>query len=74
MYRQIIIPDSSSYLLELPASFIGREIEIIAFEIDKATTEEIHNKYNRQELEKYFYKCRFDVKNLKLSRDEANER
>ena len=30
MYRQIIIPYSKSYLLNLPANFIGRQVEITA--------------------------------------------
>lgn len=75
MYRQIIIPESSSILLNLPANFIGKQVEVIAFEIEEPfTKKEQKKKSDRQELEEYFSKFRFDVKNLKLSRDEANER
>ncbi|MBI5220179.1 MAG: hypothetical protein HY958_14725 [Bacteroidia bacterium] len=35
MYRQIIIPESNSFLLNLPAYFVGRKVEIIAFQTDK---------------------------------------
>lgn len=33
MIRQIIVPKEKTYTLEIPESFIGKKIELIAFEI-----------------------------------------
>lgn len=33
MIRQIIVPKKKTYTLEIPESFIGKKIELIAFEI-----------------------------------------
>jgi hypothetical protein len=33
MIRQIIIPKKKTYTLEIPESYIGKKIEVIAFEI-----------------------------------------
>jgi len=34
MYRQIIIPESNRYLLDLPTDFIGKKVEVIAFTVE----------------------------------------
>jgi len=33
MIRQIIIPKERTYTLEMPESFIGKEVEILVFEV-----------------------------------------
>jgi len=72
MYRQIIVPESYSFLLNLPASFIGRQVEVIAFPvIEKRKTE---NKYSWKNALKFFEKNRISLKDYKFNREEANER
>lgn len=34
MYRQIIVPTEKSHTVELPPSFYGKRVEVIAFEIE----------------------------------------
>ncbi len=34
MYRQVLIPTEKSHVIELPPSFYGKRVEVIAFEID----------------------------------------
>lgn len=34
MYRQVIIPEKTSLTLHLPADFVGRPVEVIAFRTD----------------------------------------
>jgi hypothetical protein len=37
MIRQIIIPTQNSYTINLPNEMIGKEVEVIAFEINTTT-------------------------------------
>lgn len=39
MIRQIIVPKKKTYTLEIPESFIGKRIELIAFEIEELKDE-----------------------------------
>ena len=34
MIREIVIPDSDEYILRIPTSFIGKRIEVLAFEVE----------------------------------------
>jgi len=36
MLRKIVIPDQTTYPLQLPDRWIGKTVEVIAFEIDEA--------------------------------------
>jgi hypothetical protein len=38
MFRQIVTPTNTELILNLPANFVGHQIEVIAFEIDKNKT------------------------------------
>lgn len=35
MIRQIIVPTSNSYVLNLPDELVGKEVEVLAFELQK---------------------------------------
>ncbi len=35
MYREIITPKMTTFTLELPINFVGKKVEIIAFEINE---------------------------------------
>lgn len=38
LIREIIFPTENTYTLHLPEEMIGKQVEIIAFEIEKATS------------------------------------
>ncbi len=73
MYKQVFTPDSVKLVLHLPASFVGKEIEITAEEKIHPKRKKRKSK-NRLLLEKFYSKYSFDISRLKLTRDEANER
>ncbi|MDX2302195.1 MAG: hypothetical protein NW226_05310 [Microscillaceae bacterium] len=79
MIRKIIIPTQDSYLLQLPAYFIGKKVEVLAFElksetIRKSKTTVPESKEDRiLYLKKVLDKFRVDLSNFTFNRDEANE-
>ena len=73
MYRQIVVPQNSELVLHIPASLVGKEIEITAEETEDHKPKRRMSK-RRVELEKFYNKYSFDVSQLKLTRDEANQR
>ena len=58
MYRQIIISESNSFLLNLPANFIGRQVEIIAFPV--VARKKAGDKYSLENALKFFKKHAVD--------------
>ncbi len=76
MIRQIIVPKEKTYILEIPESFIGKKIELIAFEIKEKGT--IPSKVNGdlaiESLFKKFDGLTFDSKGAYFfSREEATD-
>lgn len=78
MIRKIVVPQQRTLLLELPEEFIGKEVEVLAFEVTEDTSTK-HNvwanqskeeriQYLRETLEPY----RVDLSNFSFDRDEAN--
>jgi len=41
MYRQIIIPENTQLLLQLPSEFVGKQVEVIAFTIKDFSAQDI---------------------------------
>jgi len=41
MFRQIIIPENNSYMLDLPTDFIGKKLDVIAFTVENETKAKI---------------------------------
>jgi len=77
MYRQIIIPESNRYLLDLPQDFIGKKVEVIAFTVEENSLIENHNdenKYAWKNAKEFFDAHKINLSNFKFNRDEANER
>jgi len=88
LIREIIVPTSNTYVLNLPDKLIGKRVEVIAFEIDekpvsnreeniKAFNESLANlKINREqkisEIREIFKDNLIDLSNFKFDRDEAN--
>ncbi|MBI5220096.1 MAG: hypothetical protein HY958_14305 [Bacteroidia bacterium] len=77
MYRQIIIPESNTFLLNLPADFIGRQVEVIAFPVEEnQTLEEQSNgdKYSWDKALKFFKKNAVDFSKIeKWKREDLYE-
>ena len=71
LIREIIIPTQSTYTLNIPESMIGKEIEVLAFEIEKGKI--INEKENNlADIQSIFNGARVDLSNFKFDRDEAN--
>jgi hypothetical protein len=73
MFRQIITPQSPSFTIQLPAEMVGKEVEVIAFEIEQpvSETETIPCK-SINEVKKRFEPFRADLKDFTFDREEAN--
>lgn len=66
MIRQIIEPSKRTITVEIPESFIGKKIELLAFEVDEKQEErdisEIERSKSIEELFKKFHGLTFDSK------------
>jgi hypothetical protein len=71
MIQKIIIPDNTTINLSLtiPDSYVGKEVEIIAF----AKNEGVQNKEQPKKFTS-FDSIKIDTSNFKFNREEANER
>ena len=67
--REIVVPENNKIELTVPDNFIGKKIEVIAFEADD-TTVEIKNKSNRT----FTALQTLELEGYKFNREEANER
>ena len=78
MIRKIVIPQERTLVLELPEEFVGKEVEVLAFEVDKNTSvsEPSSTIQSREERIEYLVKAlepyRVDMSGYKFDRDEAN--
>lgn len=66
--REIIIPENNKIELTIPDHFIGKKIEVLAFELEDSYVEQ--PKKIRQE----FIVAEAKVEDYKFNREEANER
>jgi hypothetical protein len=74
MIRQIIIPTQKTFTLELPEEFMGKEVEIIAFEVNTTSEKDSEPEYKTvEELKKALEPFLIDMKDYKFNRDEAND-
>ncbi len=70
LIREIIVPTGNSYTLNLPDEMIGKQIEVIAFEIEKKEIIDSADKMER--LRESLQDMRIDLSNFKFDRNEAN--
>lgn len=70
LVREIIVPTGNSYLLNLPDEMIGKQVEVIAFEIDSKPAEDVQNRISM--LNASLSDLKADLSNWKFDRDEAN--
>ena len=77
MYRQIITPRSTQFLLQLPAEYIGKMVEVIAFTVKEEKKEKKHSlsKTKNKEIEDFYHSINVKVrKGFKFNREESHER
>lgn len=68
MIRTVITADKKMLSFQIPASYIGKQIEVIAFAIDEPLIE-------GQELRnRPFTTIKVNISDFKFNRDELNER
>jgi hypothetical protein len=76
LIREIIVPTDNSYTLNLPDEMIGKQIEVIAFEIGKPTSltdnPEANKAQRMAEIREIFKDSAVDLSNFKFDRNEAN--
>jgi len=72
MVRQIVIPESTSLTLKLPREFVGQEVEVIAFAVEKE--KKLRASYSWKSALKFFNKHAVSLKNYRFDREEANAR
>ena len=70
LIREIIVPTSNSYVLNLPDRLIGKQVEVIAFEIDDKPVNNSDEKIRR--FNESLKNLNTDLSNFKFDRDEAN--
>lgn len=76
MYRQIITPSQTQFVIDFPPEFIGKEVELIAFTLEEA---DVNSKGNVEELKREAFEflknsSKVDLSNFKFDRGEENER
>ena len=68
MVRTIVRPDKASISFDIPEKYIGREIEVIAFEKNAGVKEK-----TEQRKTVTFEAVSIDTRGYKFNREEANE-
>jgi hypothetical protein len=71
MIREIIIPTEDFITIQLPKEFIGKEIEVIAFELKN--TKRKFPKKSIDDLKRELDGLTTSMKDFKFDRDEAND-
>ena len=76
MYRQIITPENTKLILQLPAELVGKEVEVIAFAIEESPqlSDRDSRKYSLEKARKFFDANKIDMSNFIFNRDDAIER
>ncbi len=74
MIREIIIPENNTYVLKLPADYVGKPMEIIAFKITEPYSfKENASKEDRlKRIEELTRNSLVDLSHFTFDRDEAN--
>jgi len=72
MFTKTIIPESASVVIDLPASYVGEHVRLIAV-IEKEKNEFSPNDRKSQVANTYSKYPKVDLSNFKFNRDEAND-
>jgi hypothetical protein len=71
LIREIFVPTTNTYTLNLPNEMIGKKVEVIAFGIGESE-QLIDSKDKLKELRESLKNMRIDLSGFKFDRDEAN--
>jgi hypothetical protein len=71
MVRTVVIPKKRIFSIEVPESYVGKQVEVIAFAIEEANAEPPEQ---APRTSKKFEAVSLKTKAFKFNRDEANER
>jgi hypothetical protein len=74
MIRTLIVPDQQNINIRIPESFVGKTVEIIAFEINETEGPSKAAPKSFDEVLKFYQSVNLDLSGYKFDRDEANER
>jgi hypothetical protein len=74
MIRTLIVPDQQNINIRIPESFVGKTVEIIAFEINETEDPSKAVPKSFDEILKFYRSVNLDLSEYKFDRDEANER
>ena len=69
MIRKIIVPTERQYILEIPASFIGKNVEVLAFEVGEAEG----SSQEKGSFSERTKDLRYHSGGYKFNREEAND-
>jgi hypothetical protein len=79
MFREILVASANNLMLELPDELVGKQIEVLAFELtpSRATSKQIPPSPEEQALRMAAIAAivkdhRVDLRNFTFDRDEAN--
>ncbi|MFC4230421.1 hypothetical protein ACFOW1_00860 [Parasediminibacterium paludis] len=72
MIRQIITPTSNTYTLTIPNELVGKQIEVLVFELETSKHTVVTNEI--AELDNFYNAIKLDFSDFKFDRDAANER
>jgi len=70
MIRKVLTAQNQDVSLKIPANYVGKQIEVIVFAMDEGIVENIKYKFTHEP----FSELKLDTKNIKFTRDEANQR
>lgn len=74
MIREILKPSGRNLTIQIPESFVGKTIEVIAFKINEPMVKIRKSKMeNASQLKKELAEFSFNSGGYKFSRDEAND-
>lgn len=73
MYRQIVIPQNTQLLLQLPSEFVGKQVEVIAFPLSELQ-DTLNQQTSVEEAEKFYRSINIDMSKFKFDREKSHER
>ena len=70
MIRKFLVPQERTYVLELPESFLGKEVEVLAFEVERK--KDAVSSKSLKDIEEELVGLTVNDPGFAFDRDEAN--
>lgn len=74
MIREIVIPKDNKHVLHLPDGYVGKTVEVIAFEIGEKEEVSVAKPSASDAARAFFESIQVDMSGFRFNRDDANER